>query len=134
MSPLAFLWVGLGGALGSIARFGIGLWALRAFGAAFPCGTLGIKITGSFVIGFFGILSSPGGVMPTGESARLFVMVGICGGFTTFSTFSLQTLGLLETGQGGRAAAYVAISVAGSVLGVWLGVLGAQALNGGFGR
>ena len=95
------LWIALGGALGSVARYWIALWALPV-SRHLPWGTIGINIAGSFLIGFFGTLTLEGGRHPAPEWARLFVMVGICGGFTTFSSFSLQTLDLLrsEVGSG----------------------------------
>jgi CrcB protein len=116
------MWVALGGALGSMARFGFGLYAARAWGDGFPWGTLAINIIGSFVIGFFGRLTLPGGALPASADMRIFVMVGICGGFTTFSAFSLQTLELFEGGAAPRAAAYAAASVVLCLLSVFLGV------------
>lgn len=104
------LWVALGGALGSVARYWVATWAAPVSQAA-PWGTIGINIAGSFVIGFFGALTLQGGRLPAPDSMRLFVMVGFCGGFTTFSSFSLQTLDLLRAGAWGRALLNVAASV-----------------------
>ena len=101
MPATTLLRLALGGALGTIARFGVGLWA-APFSTALPWGTVGINVLGSFVIGFFGTLTLAGGRYPAPEPLRLAVMVGFCGGFTTFSSFSLQTLDLL---RGGGAAA-----------------------------
>src|SRR3954449_3659299 len=95
---IAYLWVGLGSALGGMARYGFGLLASRLWGDAFPWGTVIINVVGSFVIGFFGGLTLPDGPMPANPNLRTFVMVGICGGFTTFSSFSLQTLTLARDG------------------------------------
>jgi CrcB protein len=93
----------------------------RLVGYAFPWGTLLINVLGSFVIGWYGTLTLPGGPWPAGGDMRLFVMVGICGGFTTFSVFSLQTFELLRGGEEVRALAYIAASVllclAGTVFG-----------------
>ena len=111
MNPMAFLLVGIGSALGGMARFVISVLAIRAFGPEFPWGTLAINITGSFIIGFFGILSVEDGLLPSGENAKVFVTVGLCGGFTTFSSFSLQTLSFVESGQSGRAALYAGLAV-----------------------
>lgn len=122
------LWVAFGGALGSVGRYWAGVWAARAFGEAFPWGTLCINILGSFVIGLFATLTLADGALPAGANARLFVMAGICGGFTTFSAFSLQTLALARAGQWGWAAGYVALSLALCLGGVTLGhLLGARA-------
>ncbi len=104
------LWVALGGALGSALRYWIAVWALP-LSRTLPLGTIAINIAGSFVIAFFGTLTLSGGRFPAPESARLFVMVGLCGGFTTFSSFSLQTLDLLRGGAWVRALVNVAVSV-----------------------
>jgi CrcB protein len=121
---MLWLAVALGSACGGVARFGVGMLAVRALGAGFPWGTLVINVLGSFVIGFYGALTQPDGPMPAGATARAFVMVGICGGFTTFSSFSLQTIELLQRGEILPASLYVAGSVAlclaGTVLGYFL--------------
>ncbi len=106
----ATLWIALGGALGSVARYWVALWAIP-FSRSLPFGTIGINVAGSFLIGFFGTLTLDNGRYPMPEAARLFVMVGFCGGFTTFSSFSLQTLDLLRGGAWGRALANMALSV-----------------------
>ncbi len=124
------LWIALGGALGSVARYWIALWAVP-LSRNLPWGTIGINIAGSFLIGFFGTLTLEGGRHPAPEWARLFVMVGICGGFTTFSSFSLQTLDLLRGGGWGRALANVAISVMLCLASVAIGHALAAQLNGG---
>ncbi len=103
-------WIALGGALGSIARYWIAVWA-APYSWSLPWGTVGINVAGSFLIGFFGTLTLQGGRYPAPDWLRLFVMVGVCGGFTTFSSFSLQTLDLLRAGAWGRAWANVALSV-----------------------
>ncbi|MCK8787522.1 fluoride efflux transporter CrcB [Roseomonas sp. NAR14] len=122
-----WLAVALGGAVGSVGRYGLGLLAARLWGETFPWGTLLINILGSFVITLFGALTGPGGAIPAGAVPRIFVMVGICGGFTTFSSFSLQTLALLQAGEPAPAMLYVVLSVAlcllGAFLGWWLGSL-----------
>ena len=104
------LLVAFGGALGSVARYWLSVWALP-FSRSLPWGTVSINVIGSFVIGFFGTLTLAGGRLPAPDSVRLFVMVGLCGGFTTFSSFSLQTLDLLRGGGPGRAMLNVAASV-----------------------
>ena len=112
--------VALGGALGTVARYLIGL-AASPISQSLPWGTIGINIVGSFVIGFFGTLTLAGGRFPVSENVRLFVLVGFCGGFTTFSAFSLQTLDLLRGGATGRAVFNVVASVGLCLLAVTAG-------------
>lgn len=104
------LWIALGGALGTIARYWIAIWALPV-SRSLPWGTIGINIAGSFLIGFVGTLTLASGRQPLPETARLFFMVGFCGGFTTFSSFSLQTLDLLRGDAWLRALLNIALSV-----------------------
>jgi len=101
--------VAAGGALGSVARYLAGIGATRAFGLAFPWGTLIINIVGSFLIGAFVEMFALKWDLP--QEARVFLTVGICGGFTTFSTFSLDAYVLMEHGEWLPAAAYVVASV-----------------------
>ncbi len=110
MSFYTCLAVMIGGAIGSLARYVISVLALPISGSL-PWGTILINIVGSFVIGLFGTLTLADGRYPASESARLFVMIGLCGGFTTFSSFSLQTLDLLRNGAVVRASANIAASV-----------------------
>jgi CrcB protein len=123
-------WIALGGALGSVARYWLAVWALPV-SRSLPWGTIGINVVGSFLIGFFGTLTLEGGRHPLPETARLFVMVGFCGGFTTFSSFSLQTLDLLRAGTWDRALANVALSVLLCLGGVAAGHAAAAQLNSG---
>ncbi len=108
---LTYALIGLGGAIGSIARAWLGTAVIALTGAAFPWGTILINIIGSFVIGFFGTLTATEGRFAVPFDVRAFVMVGICGGFTTFSSFSLQTLDLLRDGRAGQAFGNVVLSV-----------------------
>ncbi len=108
---MAYLWVLIGSAIGGLLRYLVGLWTIPVSGG-FPTGTLIINVVGSFVIGFFGTYTLHGGRHPASDNLRLFVMVGLCGGFTTFSSFSLQTFDLLRSGHWGRALAYVVVSSA----------------------
>ena len=124
-----YLAVAAGGALGSLARFGGGLAAAR-ISQSMPWGTILINILGSFVIGFFGTLTLAGGRFPVSENWRIFVMVGLCGGFTTFSAFSLQTLDLLRAGHPLKAAANVVLSVLLCLAAVAAGHVLAARLNG----
>ncbi len=118
----------LGGALGTLARYGLSLWAMP-ISQALPCGTLLVNILGSLVIGFFGTLTLADGKYPVSEPVRLFVMVGVCGGFTTFSAFSLQTLDLLRSGAWMRAALNVLLSVGLCICAVGIGHLIAAYFN-----
>ncbi len=101
---LGALAVAAGGAAGSLLRYWATLLAARWWGEAFPWGTIAINVLGSFVIGWFASL-------PSSHETRLLVMTGLCGGFTTFSAFSLQTLDLLRAGDTLAAAANIALSV-----------------------
>lgn len=123
-------WIALGGALGSIARYWIALWT-SPISRTLPWGTIGINVLGSFAIGFFGTLTLAHGRYPVPETARLFFMVGVCGGFTTFSSFSLQTLDLVHGGHVGRALINIAVSVVLCFGAVALGYSAGAALNGG---
>ncbi|MBE7217928.1 MAG: fluoride efflux transporter CrcB [Caulobacteraceae bacterium] len=124
------LLLALGGALGTLGRYTLSLAALP-ISTSLPWGTILINVVGSFAIGGFGTLTLAHGRFPLPEEARLFVMVGVCGGFTTFSSFSLQTLDLLRGGAAGRALINVGLSVALCVAAVALGHFAAAALNGG---
>jgi CrcB protein len=121
---LTWVVVAIGSAVGGMARYGVGLLAARAWGAAFPWGTLLINVVGSFVIALFGALTLADGRLPASSEMRAFVMVGFCGGFTTFSSFSLQTLELLQAGETVAAGLYilgsVLLCVGGAFLGYWL--------------
>jgi len=110
MSFYTCLLITAGGALGTLARYLISVAALP-ISRELPWGTIGINILGSFIIGFFGTLTLASGRHPVPEDVRLFVMVGLCGGFTTFSAFSLQTLDLLRSEAFFRAGLNVVISV-----------------------
>jgi CrcB protein len=127
---MTYLWIAIGSALGGMARHWCTMVATGLFGAAFPWGTLFINILGSFVIGFFFALTGPGGRLDVPLDARLFVMTGICGGYTTFSAFSLQTLSLFQDGAWLRGGAYVAASVILCLIAVWAGYALAMVING----
>ncbi|HRO01902.1 MAG TPA: fluoride efflux transporter CrcB [Nitrobacter sp.] len=105
--------VAAGGALGSVARYLVGIGFGKWLGPKFPWGTLFINVTGSLLIGIFGGLFAVRWSLP--QAARIFLVVGICGGYTTFSTFSLDTFYLIERGEMASAAAYMIASVVLSV-------------------
>ena len=119
---LAYLWVAIGGALGSMARFGMNGLIPQKTGA-FPWATLIINISGSFVIGILGALTTSHGRMTT--SSRVFatqlLITGVCGGYTTFSSFSLQTLYLIRDGEWFYAAGNILLSVILCLIAVWIG-------------
>ena len=109
MNLLALFNVALGGALGSIARYIIGIYAGRWVGTAFPWGTLFINVSGSFLIGVFAEAFALR--WNSAFSTRVFLVVGICGGYTTFSTFSLEIVTLIGRGEHLAAMVYIAASV-----------------------
>ncbi len=119
----------IGGALGTLARYAVSVLALP-ISERLPWGTILINISGSFVIGFFGTLTLAHGRFPASENVRLFVMIGLCGGYTTFSSFSLQTLDLLRGGAVVRAGVNIAASVVLCVGAVAVGHLIAARING----
>ena len=123
------LWIFIGGGLGSLARWWVSGFIAQRFGETFPWGTLLVNVSGSFVIGLFATLTGPDGRWMAPASFRQFFMLGICGGYTTFSSFSLQTLNLVEDGQWFRAAANTVLSVVLCLIGVWLGHIMAMNLN-----
>jgi CrcB protein len=125
-----YLWIAIGSALGGVSRYAL-TKALMPTSLAFPWSTIVINVIGSFIIGFFGTLTLSGGRYAVPENARLFVMVGLCGGFTTFSSFSLQTLDLLRSGHCARAAANVLLSVLLCLAAVGVGHALASKMNGG---
>jgi CrcB protein len=124
-----YLYVAVGGALGSIARFWLSGLTARHFGETFPWGTLIVNVTGSFVIGFFAAMTSPEARWFVAPGFRNFFLAGVLGGYTTFSSFSLQTLALAENGEYVRAAGNAIASLVGCLAAVWLGHVLAQSFN-----
>jgi CrcB protein len=118
---LAYLYVALGGALGSVLRFWLNDLVLAKTGPGFPWGILVINVTGSFLIGVLAAFTDPDGRLLVPPSFRHFMMVGICGGYTTFSSFSLETLRQMQDGDWLRAGANVVLSVVLCLIAVWLG-------------
>jgi CrcB protein len=127
MSFTACLLVMMGGALGTLARYVVSILA-APISRELPWGTIIINVTGSFVIGLFATLTMAQGRFPASDNVRLFVRIGLCGGYTTFSSFSLQTLDLLRDSALGRASVNIAASVllcilavtAGHVIAAWI--------------
>jgi fluoride exporter len=127
---MILLAIAAGGALGSVARYLIGTWVQTWLqtpsGAAFPIGTLVVNVAGSFVLGLlYGLLQGT----ESADGARAFAGIGFCGGFTTFSTFSWDTVRMLQDGDVAQAGANVAASVSLSVLAAFVGIALAGALR-----
>ena len=122
---VTYFWIAVGSALGGMGRY----WCSRWLGETFPWGTIFVNILGCFIIGFFATLTGPDGRILVGTTARQFVMIGICGGYTTFSAFSLQTLYLMNDGEWLYAGGNIVISVVACMLAVWAGHALALTLN-----
>lgn len=121
------LLVFLGGAAGSVGRYLVALWAANRLGATFPWGTLAVNVAGSFLIGLLATLADEVGTI--GPDLRVFLVVGVLGGFTTFSSFSLESLRLIEQNELTRAALYVLGSVGIAFVAATLGIAAARSLN-----
>lgn len=126
---MIYLWIAVGSALGGIARYWCSGVAARLIGETFPWGTLIVNVLGSFIIGFFATLTGPDGRIFASSTTRQFVMLGLCGGFTTFSSFSLQTLNLANDGEWLHAGGNIVASVVLCLVSVWLGYLLANSIN-----
>ena len=121
------LWVGLGGAVGSMARYLLATWVLVWAPAGFPWGVLAVNVLGSFAMGLATVLSLGA---PAASPWPIFVTAGLLGGFTTYSAFNQDTIGFLERGQPGLAAAHVLGTVVACLGAGFLGLLAARALGG----
>jgi CrcB protein len=124
-----YLAVMLGGAVGTALRFGLSNWFATHYGETFPVGTIVVNVTGCFVIGLFAALTGPDGIFLASPLARQVVMFGVLGGYTTFSSFSLQTLNLFDGGEWLRGGWNVLLSVLLCLAAVWLGHLVASLIN-----
>lgn len=122
-------WIFLGAGLGGVLRFWCSGAIARAFGETFPWGTLLVNVLGSVLIGLVAEVTGPDGRLLASSTARQFVLVGIFGGFTTFSSFSLQTLNLARDGEWALAAANIVLSLLLCLVGVWLGHAAGVAIN-----
>ncbi len=120
----------LGGALGSLLRYGITQGTARLWGEAFPWGTLAVNVAGSAAIGFLAGLTLGGNPLGLPETWRLFLVVGVLGGFTTFSAYSIQTLSLLQEGALAAALLYAGGSVVLALAAVWIGHSAASFVRG----
>jgi CrcB protein len=126
---LTYFWIGLGSALGGMGRYWCSGVVARAFGETFPWGTILVNVSGSLIIGFLATLMSPDGRLLVPPDARVFLTIGLLGGYTTFSSFSLQTLNLVRDGEWLWATANVFLSLTLCLAAVWLGYIGATALS-----
>ena len=126
---ITYLAIAIGSAIGGVGRYWLGGLIDSRVGMSFPWGTVIVNITGCFVIGIFATLTGPDGRWLVGTTARQLVMIGICGGYTTFSSFSLQTLNLVRDGEFLYAGWNIVASVVFCLLAVWLGHMAALALN-----
>jgi CrcB protein len=124
-----YILVAIGSTIGGTLRFWLSGLIANWVGQTFPWGTLVINITGSFAIGFFATLTGPDGRVFVPGQWRQFFMIGVCGGYTTFSSFSLQTLNLAQDGEWLWAGLNIALSVVLCLVGVWLGHAGALVIN-----
>ena len=126
---LNYVWVCLGGAIGSGIRFWISGMIAEGLGQTFPFGTLTVNVTGSFVIGILAAMTAPEGRWILTPAARAFLMIGLCGGYTTFSSFSVQTLALAQEGEWARVVMNTLLSVVLCLVAVWLGYAAIALVN-----
>ncbi len=126
---MTYFLIAVGSAIGGTLRFWLSGLIANWVGQTFPWGTLVINVTGSMAIGFFATLTGPQGRLFVPGEWRQFFMIGICGGYTTFSSFSLQTLTLAQDGEWEWAGLNIGLSVVLCLLGVWLGHAGALIIN-----
>jgi len=124
-----YLLIAVGGAIGSVARYWCSGMAAALLGETFPWGTLIVNILGSLIIGFFATITGPDGRMFVGSEVRHFVMIGLIGGYTTFSSFSLQTLNQMNDGEWLYAGLNIGASFILCLLAVWLGHIAAVQVN-----
>jgi len=125
---LSYIFVMLGGALGTGARFWMSGFIAERGGEFFPLGTLAVNVSGSFVVGFFAAFTDSEGPVLVSPRFRQFFMIGVCGGYTTFSSFSLQTLDLVRDGDWFKAGLNTLLSFVCCLTAVWLGRILAVAI------
>jgi len=114
---MTLLAVMIGGAVGSALRFGASLWLNPALGSGIPWGTLAVNVSGCLLIGWISSL-----LVGSHEALRLGILIGVLGGFTTFSSFGLEAIRLFQANQYSAAAVYILLSNAGGLGGAWLGI------------
>ncbi len=118
--------IAAGGAFGAVARFWVSTGVYQWLGRSFPFGTLAVNVLGSFAMGLLAILLVER--LSLGPEWRAMILIGFLGAFTTFSTFSFETLNLIEAGSFGKAGLNMAVSVIACVLAVWAGVIAGRQL------
>ncbi len=126
---VTYIWIAIGSTLGGMARYWCSGFAARLIGETFPWGTIIVNVVGSFIIGLFATLTGPDGRIFAGTLTRQFVMIGFCGGFTTFSSFSLQTLNLANDGEWLQAGGNIVGSIVLCLIAVWMGYMLASSIN-----
>ena len=124
-----YFWITIGSAVGGAARYFCSGVVARLIGETFPWGTLVVNVVGSFIIGLVAVLTAPDGRLLVDPTTRLAITVGFCGGYTTFSSFSIQTLNLLNDGQYLYAGANILLSVAVCLAAVWAGSIIGSSIN-----
>src|SRR6202521_5559408 len=117
----SYISVALGSVVGGVARFLVSVLFASELGNGFPWSTLFVNVTGSFIIGFYAALTGPDGRLLASPRQRQFVMVGFCGGYTTFSAFSLETLRFVQSGKTQTAFIYLLVSAVSWIASVWIG-------------
>jgi CrcB protein len=120
------IWIALGGAAGSVSRYLLGGVVQRTSGITFPAGTLAVNVIGCFVIG---MLTQHYTNTQTSPALRAALITGFCGGFTTFSAFSIETAGLINGGEHAKAAAYMTLSLGLSVIATFAGMAASKAAS-----
>lgn len=123
------IWVALGSALGGAGRYAVSGYVANHFGETFPWGTMTVNVVGSLLITFVAVLTGPDGRLYLGSVPRQFILVGMFGGFTTFSSFSMQTLALAQDGEWSSAAINIVGSVVLCLIGAWTGDTLATLIN-----
>lgn len=126
---MMYFWIAMGSALGGMARYWCSGVIAQQIGATFPWDTLVVNILGSFIIGFFAAITGPDGRLIVSPEIRQFVMIGVCGGYTTFSSFSLQTLNFLRDAEFLQAGFNIILSVTLCLIFVWIGYVLATFFN-----
>jgi CrcB protein len=126
---LTYLWIAIGSALGGMARYACSRAVALRYGETFPWGTLTVNVVGSIIIGFVAALAAPESRVMISPNARQFMMVGLCGGFTTFSSFSLQTLELIRNRDFAEAGGNILLSVAACMAAVAIGYIAGSAFG-----
>ena len=127
-AAMSYFWIGLGSAIGGVSRYWCSSVVVRLTNEGFPWGTIVVNVAGSLIIGFVATLMPPDSRIVALPHARDFLMIGVLGGYTTFSAFSLQTLSLAREGQWVPAATNVFLSVSLCLIAVWLGHVAASAV------